>query len=73
LKRGSIRVRGIYKTGLMVLFAVEATNRRLIDGYAPKTKTFKRRGRKPKLGMLIHNPIIDVQSNSPPEQLVLAR
>lgn len=68
LKRGSIRVRGLYKTGLMVLFAVEAVNRRLIDGYVPKTKTHKRRGRKPKLGIMIHNPVADVRTNSPPEQ-----
>ena len=73
LKRGSIRVRGLYKTGLMVLFAVDATNRRLIDGYAPKRKTCKRRGRKPKLGILVHNPISDVCNNSPPEQPALVR
>jgi hypothetical protein len=73
LKRGSIRVRGLYKTGLMVLFAVEATNRRLIDGYTPKTKTYKRRGRTPKLGIMIHNPIIDVRSNSPPQQTALVK
>jgi hypothetical protein len=57
----------------MVLFAVEATNRRLIDGYTPKTKTYKRRGRKPKLGIMIHNPISDVRSNSPPQQPALVR
>lgn len=73
LKRGSIRVRGLYKTGLMVLFSVAATNLRLIDGYAPKRKTYKRRGRKPKLGILVHNPIGDVCNNSPPEQPVLVR
>lgn len=57
----------------MVLFSVAATNLRLIDGYAPKHKNYKRRGRKPKLGILVHNPIGDICNNSPPEQPVLVR
>jgi len=73
MKRGSIRVRGLYKTGLMVLYSVAATNLRLITRYAPKPRTPRRRGRKPKLGIMIHNPLTEVRPNSPPEQPVKIR
>jgi len=57
LQRGTIRVRGIYKTGILVIFAASAANMRLINGYAPKPKQSKPRGRKPIIGIKAHHPI----------------
>lgn len=57
LKQGPIRVRGLAKTGIMVIFAVAATNMRLINEYTPKIKMVKRAGRKPIVGIKAHHPI----------------
>jgi hypothetical protein len=57
LQRGTIRVRGIYKTGILVIFAASAANMRLINGYTPKLKQSKPRGRKPIIGIKAHHPI----------------
>ena len=57
LKRGSIRVRGLVKTGMMTLFSVVAANLRLIKNFTPKPRRKARRGRKPKIGIQVHNPL----------------
>jgi hypothetical protein len=57
LKRGSIRVRGLVKTGVMTLFSVAATNLRLIKNFVAKPRRTARRGRKPKIGIQLHNPL----------------
>lgn len=57
LKRGSIRVRGLVKTGVMTLFSVAATNLRLIKNFVAKPSQTRRRGRKPKVGIQLHNPL----------------
>ena len=67
LKRGSIRVRGLMKTGIMVLFSVAATNMRLIRGKNANPRPQRRRGRKPIVGIKAHNPIMKARSNAPPE------
>lgn len=57
LKRGSIRVRGLVKTGVMTLFSVAATNLRLIKNFVAKPRQTRRRGRKPNVGIQAHNPL----------------
>lgn len=57
LKRGSIRVRGLVKTGVMTLFSVAATNLRLIKNFVAKPSQTRRRGRKPNVGIQAHNPL----------------
>lgn len=64
LKRGSIRVRGLVKTGVMTLFSVAATNLRLIKNFVAKPRRTARRGRKPKIGIQLHNPLTAKNASS---------
>jgi hypothetical protein len=70
LRRGSIRVRGLVKTGILVAFAVASTNLRLARSFAkrtPKTRA-KLRGRPRKTGVLMYKDVFttDAAANAPP-------
>jgi hypothetical protein len=71
LRRGSIRVRGLVKTGMLVAFAVAATNLRLAAAFArraPKPPA-KKRGRPKKTGVVQFADVVAVvaAANAPPD------
>lgn len=70
LRRGTIRVRGLVKTGLLVAFAVASTNLRLADAFAKRTPTApaKKRGRPKKTGVVKYVDVFgaDTAANAPP-------
>lgn len=70
LKRGTIRVTGLIKTGVLVGFAVACTNLRLARSFAlrPRTEPKKRRGRPKKSGVKDFEQIFSkaAQPNAPP-------
>jgi len=70
LRRGTIRVRGLVKTGILVAFAVASTNLRLADAFskrAPKTPA-KKRGRPKSTGVVKYADVFteDASANAPP-------
>ena len=70
LRRGTIRVRGLVKTGMLVAFAVASTNLRLADAFskrAPKTPA-KKRGRPKNTGVVKYADVFteDASANAPP-------
>jgi hypothetical protein len=70
LRRGTIRVRGLVKTGMLVAFAVASTNLRLADSFAKRTPSAptKKRGRPKKTGVVKYADVFtsDSAANSPP-------
>ncbi len=70
VKRGTIRVRGLFKTGLLVAMSVVSANLRLIDSFAskPASPPKRRRGRPRKVGVEIFSPLANgvVHANAPP-------
>lgn len=70
LRRGTIRVRGLVKTGMLVAFAVASTNLRLADSFAKRTPNApaKRRGRPKKTGVVKYADVFaaDAAANAPP-------
>lgn len=70
LRRGTIRVRGLVKTGMLVAFAVANTNLRLADSFAKRTPTApsKKRGRPKKTGVVKYADVftVDADANAPP-------
>lgn len=70
VKRGTIRVRGLFKTGVLVAMSVVSCNLRLIASFEskPATKPKRRRGRPRKIGIEVFNPLANgtVQANAPP-------
>lgn len=70
LRRGTIRVRGLVKTGMLVAFAVASTNLRLADSFAKRapTTSSKKRGRPKKTGVVKYADVFseDAAANAPP-------
>jgi len=70
LRRGTIRVRGLVKTGMLVAFAVASTNLRLADSFAKRTPSTpaKKRGRPKKTGVVKYADVFtaDAAANAPP-------
>jgi hypothetical protein len=70
LRRGTIRVRGLVKTGMLVAFAVASTNLRLADSFAKRTPSApaKKRGRPKKTGVVKYADVFtaDAAANAPP-------
>jgi hypothetical protein len=70
LRRGTIRVRGLVKTGMLVAFAVASTNLRLADSFAKRTPSApaKKRGRPKKTGVVKYAEVFtaDAAANAPP-------
>lgn len=70
LRRGTIRVRGLVKTGMLVAFAVASTNLRLADSFAKRAPNMpsKKRGRPKKTGVIEYADVFtaDAAANVPP-------
>lgn len=70
LRRGTIRVRGLVKTGLLVAFAVASANLRLAETFKQRTPSApsKKRGRPKKTGVVKYVDVFsnDAVANAPP-------
>lgn len=70
LRRGTIRVTGLVKTGLLVAFAVANTNLRLAGSFAKRTPSapLKKRGRPKKTGVVKYADVFshDAAAKPPP-------
>lgn len=70
MRRGTIRVRGLVRTGMLVAFAVASTNMRLAETFARRTPSTpsKKRGRPRKTGVVKYADVFteDAAANAPP-------
>lgn len=70
LRRGTIRVRGLVKTGILVAFSVASANLRLARAFAKRTPAapVKKRGRPKKVGVVKYADVFvaDTGANAPP-------
>lgn len=68
LRRGTIRVTGLIKTGVLVAFAVASTNLRLAHSFAqrPETTPPKKRGRPKKTGVIEYAAVFETPTTANP-------
>jgi hypothetical protein len=70
MRRGTIRLRGLVKTGMLVAFAVASTNMRLAGTFAKRAPStpVKKRGRPKKTGVIKYADVFteDAAANAPP-------